>query len=130
MVSLARRYRGLGLDLLDLIQEGNVGLLAAADSYDPSREVRFASYANSCIRREICRALSTRSRLVRLPARLADASTRVKGSDRRLAQEALGRRPTAAEVAEAAGVTERMVEDLRRSEQSPVSLPSPSASAR
>ena len=124
VVSLARRYRGLGLDLLDLIQEGNVGLLAAADSYDPSREVRFASYASSCIRREICRALSNRSRLVRLPSRLADASTRVKGTERRLAQE-LGRRPTAAEVAEAAGVTERMVEDLRRSEQSPVSLSEP-----
>ena len=124
VVSLARRYRGLGLDPLDLIQEGNVGLLAAADSYDPSREVRFASYASSCIRREICRALSNRSRLVRLPSRLADASTRVKGTERRLAQE-LGRRPTAAEVAEAAGVTERTVEDLRRSEQSPVSLSEP-----
>jgi RNA polymerase primary sigma factor len=124
VVSLARRYRGLGLDLLDLIQEGNVGLLAAADSYDPSREVRFASYASSCVRREICRALSTRSRLVRLPARLADASTRVKGADRRLAQQ-LGRRPSAAEVAEAAGVTERMVEDLRRSEHAPVSLSEP-----
>ena len=86
--------------------------------------MRFASYASSCIRREICRALSSRSRLVRLPARLADASTRVKGTDRRLAQQ-LGRRPTAAEVAEAAGVTERMVEDLRRSEQSPVSLSEP-----
>ena len=124
VVSLARRYRGLGLDVLDLIQEGNVGLLAAADAYDPSRELRFASYASSCIRREICRALSARSRLVRLPARLADASTRVKGTDRRLAQE-LGRRPTTAEVAEAAGVTERMVDDLRRSELSPVSLSEP-----
>ena len=124
VVSLARRYRGLGLDLLDLIQEGNVGLLAAADSYDPAREVRFASFASSCIRREICRALSTRSRLVRLPARMADASTRVKATDGRLAQE-LARRPTAAEVAEAAGVTARMVEDLRRSEQTPVSLSEP-----
>ena len=74
VVAIARRYRGLGIDLLDLIQEGNLGLMAAADKYDWRRDVKFATYATWWIRREICRALCAKSRLIRLPHRLAEYS--------------------------------------------------------
>src|SRR3954463_1529302 len=74
VVSIARRYQGHGLDLLDLVQEGNVGLIEAARRYDWRREVRFATYATWAIRREILRALATQSRLIRLPLRLAECA--------------------------------------------------------
>ena len=91
VVTIARRYRGLGLDLLDLIQEGNLGLIAAAERYDWTRDARFATYASWWIRRAICRALSARSRLVRLPLRMAESATRVKRTEHALVQR-LGRR--------------------------------------
>lgn len=124
VVTIARRYRGMGLDLLDLIQEGNLGLIAAADRYDWTRDARFATYASWGIRRAICRALSTRSRLVRLPLRIAESATRVKRAERELSQR-LGRQPSSAEVARAAGVDEATVEELRRAELVPLSLSEP-----
>ena len=124
VVAIARRYRGMGLDLLDLIQEGNVGLIAAAERYDWTREASFATHASLWIRREICRALSARSRLVRLPVRTAESATRVKRAERELVQR-LGRRPTGAELARAAGVDEQTVADLRRAELPTVSLSEP-----
>jgi RNA polymerase primary sigma factor len=74
VVAIARRYRGMGLDLLDLIQEGNVGLIAAVDRYDWRRDVKFATFASWWIRRDICRALSTKSRLIRLPLHVAQSA--------------------------------------------------------
>ena len=124
VVAIARRYRGMGLDLLDLIQEGNLGLIAAAERYDWTREAGFATYASLWIRRDICRALSARSRLVRLPVRTAESATRVKRAERELVQR-LGRRPTGAELACAAGVDEQTVADLRRAELPAVSLSEP-----
>jgi RNA polymerase primary sigma factor len=124
VVAIARRYRGMGLDLLDLIQEGNVGLIAAAERYDWTREASFATYASRLIRREICRALSARSRLIRLPLRTAESATRVKRTERELVQR-LGRRPADAELARAAGVDERIVADLRRADLPTVSLSEP-----
>jgi len=126
VLTIAHRYRGLGLDLLDLIQEGNVGLMAAAERYDWRREARFATYASWWIRREICRALSTRSRLVRLPVRIAESATRAKRAERTLAQR-LGRRPSAQEVAHEAGVGEATVAALRRAELATISLSEPAA---
>ena len=76
VVTIARRYRGMGLDLLDLIQEGNLGLIAAAERYDWRHAVRFATYASWWIRRGICRALSARSRLIRLPLRVTECAAR------------------------------------------------------
>ena len=124
VVAIARRYRGLGLDLLDLIQEGNVGLLSAAERYDWRRDVKFSSYAAWWIRRAIMRALSTKSRLIRLPVRLTEHSARIDRAEAELAQE-LGRRPTCAEVARAAGVEEALVADLRASTKADVSLSEP-----
>jgi RNA polymerase primary sigma factor len=74
VVAIARRYRGMGLDLLDLIQEGNVGLMAAVDRYDWRRGVKFATFASWWIRRDICRALSSKSRLIRLPLHVAQSA--------------------------------------------------------
>jgi RNA polymerase sigma factor (sigma-70 family) len=74
VVSIARHYEGNGLELLDLVQEGNLGLMTAAARFDPSRGTRFAGYAGIWIRQAICRALSTQSRLVRVPVRLAASS--------------------------------------------------------
>jgi RNA polymerase primary sigma factor len=126
VVAIARRYRGLGLDLLDLIQEGNVGLMAAAERYDWRRDARFATYASWWIRREICRALSTRSRLIRLPVRIADSATRVKRAERALAQR-LGRQAACEEVAREAGVDENTVALVRRAELATISLSEPIA---
>src|SRR3954467_11657389 len=74
VVSIARRYRGLGLDYLDLIQEGNLGLIAAVERFDWRRNSTFATYATWSIRHAIFRALSAHARLVRLPQRVASAS--------------------------------------------------------
>jgi RNA polymerase primary sigma factor len=126
VVVIARRYRGLGLDLLDLIQEGNVGLMAAAERYDWRRDVKFATYAAWWIRHGICGALSARSRLIRLPVRVAHSATKVKRADQELAQR-LRRRASAEEVARAAGVAEATVAELRQAELDPVSLCEPPA---
>ena len=114
VVSIARRYRGLGLDLLDLIQEGNLGLLAAVERYDWRRDVKFASYASWWIRRGITRALSTKSRLIRLPVRLAERATATNRAEERLSHE-LGRRPTPDEIAAEVGIDASEVEALRAS---------------
>jgi len=113
VVAVARRYRGLGLDMLDLIQEGNLGLLDAVERYDWRREAKFSSYAVWWIRRAITRALSTKSRVIRLPIRLAAQATAINRTEERLTQT-LGRPPSCSEVASAAGVDARWVEELRR----------------
>lgn len=74
VVTIAKRYRGMGLDLADLIQEGNVGLIAAVDRYDWRRNARLATFAGWWIRHQICRALSTKSRLIRLPHHIAQSA--------------------------------------------------------
>jgi RNA polymerase primary sigma factor len=124
VVVIARRYRGLGLDLPDLIQEGNIGLMAAAERYDWRRDARFATYASWSIRREICRALSTRARLIRLPVRMAELTTKVKRAERALTPR-LGRRASDEEVAHEAGVGEATVAALRRAEAATISLSEP-----
>jgi RNA polymerase primary sigma factor len=124
VVTIARKYRGLGLDLLDLIQEGNLGLMKAAEKYDWQRDVKFATYASWWIRQAIFRAISTKSRLVRLPVRLAEAAAKVRRTERELAQR-LGRTPSSDEVARAAAVAESVVADLRLAEQAPISLAEP-----
>lgn len=124
VVSIARRYRGLGLDPLDLVQEGNLGLISAVERYDWRRDVSFATYASWWIKQAICGALASKSRLIRLPYRLAEAATGVRRVERELTQR-LGRRPSCREVAEEACVSEEIVADLRRAELAPVSLAEP-----
>ena len=124
VVVIARDFRGLGLDLLDLIQEGNLGLMTAVEKYDWRRETRFATYARWWIRQAIFDAVTNRSRLVRVPVRLAGTATRVTRTERELAQR-LGRAPSNDEVARAADVTESVVVDVRRAQHAPLSLADP-----
>jgi RNA polymerase primary sigma factor len=126
VVSIARRYQGRGLDLLDLIQEGNLGLIDAAERYDWRRGVRFATYATWAVRREILRALCTSARLVRLPLRTAECAGRVRFAEAGLEQR-LGRRASVDEVARAAGVAPAVVVQLRRAALPPLPLGEPGA---
>src|SRR5215831_16650558 len=124
VVVIARRYRNLGLDDLDLIQEGNLGLMTAAERYDYRRGVKFSTFASWWIRRGISTALSTKSRLIRLPVRLAAHAAKVDRAEQELTQR-LGRTPTTAEVAHAAGTDEAPVERLRSARRTLVSLSDP-----
>jgi RNA polymerase primary sigma factor len=111
VVSYVKKYRGMGLGLLDLIDEGNVGLIEAAKRFDPSRGVRFVSYAVWWIRQAIVHALTLYSRITRIPQKLADQISLMKKRSADL-KTALGREPTREEIAKAMGIAEVDVEDL------------------
>jgi RNA polymerase primary sigma factor len=124
VVALARRYRGQGLDLPDLIQEGNLGLMAAAERHDGRADLRFATVAAWWIRRAIRRGIATKGPIVRVPIRVAEGTLELGRAEERLTQE-LGRPPTRAEIARDAGVDEAVVDDLRRARERHVSLSAP-----
>ena len=103
VVSVAKKYSGCGLSLLDLIQEGNVGLIEAARKYDLSRGFRFSTYATWWIRQKIGRALSDQSRSIRIPAHIAELVSKIKRVSGPMIQQ-LGRTPTEKELADTLGV--------------------------
>ena len=111
VVSYVKKYRGMGVGLLDLIDEGNVGLIEAARRFDPSRGVRFVSYAVWWIRQAIVHALTLQSRVYNIPQKLADQISLMKRKRAGL-KTALGREPTREEIAQAMGVSETDIEDL------------------
>jgi RNA polymerase primary sigma factor len=113
VVSYAKRYRGLGLGFIDLIHEGNLGLIEAAKRYDPDRNVKFISYAVWWVRQAIFNALSEHARVFRLPPKMSGQVSRVEQARERLSAELL-RSPTTAEVAKATELSEQEVEDLLR----------------
>jgi RNA polymerase primary sigma factor len=114
----------MGLGLLDLIDEGNIGLIEAAKRFDPSRNVRFVSYAVWWIRQAIIHALTLYSRITRIPQKLADQISQMKKKTAELKTD-LGREPTRDETARAMGLTETDIEDLEILAERNVSLSDP-----
>jgi RNA polymerase primary sigma factor len=124
VVSYVKKYRGMGLGLLDLIDEGNIGLIEAAKRFDPSRNVRFVSYAVWWIRQAIIHALTLYSRITRIPQKLADQISQMKKRAAELKVD-LGHEPTREEIARAMGLTETDIEDLEILAERNVSLSDP-----
>jgi RNA polymerase primary sigma factor len=124
VVSYVKKYRGMGLGLLDLIDEGNIGLIEAAKRFDPGRNVRFVSYAVWWIRQAIIHALTLNSRITRIPQKLADQISQMKKKSAELKIE-LGREPTREEIAGVMKLTVTDIEDLEILAERNVSLSDP-----
>lgn len=124
VVSLAKHYTGRGVPFLDLIQEGNMGLMRAAEKYDYKMENRFSTYASWWIREAMQRAIDQQSREIRVPVHVAENMKKVQKAAKDL-QQTLGRDATPAEIAEKLGKTESDVKEILTYLQSPVSLETP-----